>query len=289
MPKQLKRAELLEWRLLTIHDVGGKGTRNAINSELKKKLLLLKFSEREIDAKISIGWDWTELEERELIVRRGREWRLTPKGTARVQELESGKKRDRARMESNRKDQGKRQAVKELAREADIAETKVWLLKKFSDISASRLGEILAKWHSENSASSGTDVVECQPTPYQENMAVEAKAIEHILQTEPEMNWQTTPTGNPGFDLYRVSKNGAKIAWCEVKGISGPFDAQHSVALTRREFEEAQKRGKNYWLYVVENVGTSNPNIIRIQNPAGQSERFRFGHNWLGAAQDAAQ
>ena len=288
MPKQLKRAELLEWRLLTIHDVGGKGTRRAINDELKKNLLLLKFPVREIDAKISVGWDWTELEERKLIVRRGREWRITNKGTERVQELEPGKKRARARMEKARKDQGKRQAVKELAREADIAESKVWLLKKFSDISASRLGEILAKWSSENSAPSGTSVVDCQLTPHQELMAVEKKAIKHIKKTEPEMKSQPTDPGNPGFDLYRVGKNGDIIAWCEVKGVSGPFNARHSVLLTHREFEEAQKRGKNYWLYVVENVGTSNPNIIRIQDPAGKTDRFRFGPNWRNMAQDGA-
>ena len=288
MPNQLKGTEFQEWRLLTIHDVGGKGTRHEIDDELKKKLLLLKFPESEIDAKISIGWNWTELEERKLIVRRGREWRLTPKGTARVQELEPGKKRARERMEKARQDQGKRQAVKELAREADIAESKVWLLKKFSDISAKHLGEILAKWSSENSAPSGTNVVDCQPTPYQELMAVEKKAIKHIKKTEPEMKWQPTDPGNPGFDLYRVGKNGAKIAWCEVKGVSGPFNARHSVLLTHREFEEAQKRGKNYWLYVVENVGTSNPNIIRIQDPAGKTDRFRFGHNWRNMAQDAA-
>ena len=288
MPNQLKGTEFQEWRLLTIHDLGGKGKISAINDELKKKLLLLKFPEPEIDAKISIGWYWTDLKDRDLIVKRGTEWRLTRNGTARVRELEPGKKRDRARMESNRKDQGKRQAVKELARQADIAETKVWLLKKFSDISAKRLGEILAKWSSESSAPSGTDAVDCLPTEHQERMDVERKAIKHIRKTEPEMEWQKTPPNNPGFDLYRVGKNGAKIAWCEVKGISGPFDVRHSVALTRPEFEKAQKQGKDYWLYVVENVATSNPNIIRIQDPAGQTERFRFGPNWRNMAQDAA-
>lgn len=288
MAKQLKRTELLEWRLLTIHDMDGKGTRRAINDELKRKLLLLKFPEREIDAKIGIGWDWTELKELELIERNAPEWRLTCKGKARVQELERSKKRDRERMGAARQAQEKRQAVKELAREADIAETKVWLLKKFSDISASRLGEILEQWRSESSAPSGTNVVECLPTPHQERMAVEEAAIKHIRKAEPKMGWLNTPTNNPGFDLYRKDQNGAVIAWCEVKTISGPFDARHLVALTAREFKEAQKRGQDYWLYVVENVGLSNIRIIRIQNPAGKSERFRFGHNWRNTAQDAA-
>ena len=285
MPNQLKGPEFQEWQLLTIHDMGGKGTRHEIDDEIKKKLLLLKFPEREIDAKIRTGWYWSNLTEGKLIVKRGKEWRLTPKGTERVQELEPGKKRARERMEKNRKDQGKRQAVKELAHEAGIAESKVWLLKKFSDISAKHLGEILAKWSSESSAPSGTDVVECQPTPYQENMEVEAKAIDHILQTEPEMNWQTTPPGNPGFDLYRVGKNGDKIAWCEVKGISQAFN---SVELTRREFQEAQLQGDKYWLYVVENVRSKDTRIIKIQDPAGQSKTFRFGRRWRNMAQDAA-
>lgn len=295
MPNQLKTSELLEWRLLTIHDMGGKGTRRAINDELKKKLLP-EFPEPEIDAKISIGWYWTELKEKELVVNQGKEWQLTDKGEALAQELGSGK-RGRAQMGFALQAREKRQAVAELASEAGVAETKVWLLQEYSDISAVRLQEILANWRAESSAPSGTNVVECQPTQYQKNMDVEAKAIEHILQTEPEMNWQRTPTGQPGFDLYRGGKKapslssaksrrkGAIIAWCEVKGISGPF---HSVSLTRREFEEAQKRGKDYWLYVVENVGSNSIRIIRIQDPAGQTERFRFSRNWRNMAQDAA-
>lgn len=280
MPNQLEKTELQDWRLLTIHDLGGKGKSSAINDELKKKLLLLKFPERDIDAKISIGWYWTELKERELIVRGGREWQLTDKGTARVQELEPGKKQDRAQMESARQAGEKRQAVAELARETGM-ETKVWILQKFPNIAPARLEEILAR-----SISGGANVIDCLPTAYQERMDVEAAAIKHIRKTEPKMKWRTTRTNNPGFDLYRVGKNGVISAWCEVKAISGPFD--RSVALTRREFDEAQLRGQDYWLYVVENVGTSNPNIIRIQDPAGQTERFQFGHNWRNMAQDAA-
>ncbi len=265
---------------MTIHDLGGKGKIRAINDELKKKLLLLKFPERDIDAKISIGWYWTDLKGRELVVKQGKEWRLTNKGTARVQELEPGKKRDRARMKSARKSEEKRQAVDELARETGM-ETKVWVLQKFPDITPARLEEILSR-----SISGGANVIDCLPTAYQERMDVEAAAIKHIRKTEPKMKWRTTRTNNPGFDLYQVGKNGVIIAWCEVKAISGPSD--RSVALTRREFEEAQLRGQDYWLYVVENVGTSNPNIIRIQDPAGKTERFQFGHDWRNKAQDAA-
>lgn len=267
---------------MTIQDLGGKGKIRAINDELKKKLLLLKFPERDIDAKISIGWYWTDLKGRELVVKQGKEWRLTDKGTARVQELEPGKKQDRAQMESERQAQEKRQAVDELARETGM-ETKVWVLQKFPDITPARLEEILSR-----SISAVTNVIDCLPTEHQERMDVEKEAIKYIRKTESAMKWQTTRKNNPGFDLYRVGKNGAIIAWCEVKAISGPFDAKHPVALTRPEFEEAQLRGADYWLYVVENVGTSNPHIIRIQDPAGKTERFQFGHDWRNIAQDAA-
>ena len=72
MQKGLKKQTLQEWRLLTIYDLGRKGgTRREIDDELKRKLLLLKFSDREIDAQISIGWNWTELENKTLSLEKG--------------------------------------------------------------------------------------------------------------------------------------------------------------------------------------------------------------------------
>lgn len=283
MPKRLKREILQEWRLLVIHDLGdGNRTRSDIDDELKRKLLLLNFSEREIDAQISIGWNWTELQANKLIARKGHQWRLTISGKARARELKQSKKRDLAKLEKNLKVRDERQVVRDLADESGVALDKIWLLQQYNGIPIARLKKMLEQWEQENSEDPTGGSVDCRPhSNHEERMAVEKAAIKHILQAEKDLDWRTTPTNNPGFDLYRVDEKGRKFARCEVKAISGKFDAYHPVSLTRREFEEAQKRGDAYWLYVVENVGSKHIRIIKIQDPAGKAERFRFGESWL--------
>ena len=117
-------------------------------------------------------------------------------------------------------------------------------------------------------------------------MELEEIAIEFILEQEPD--WQRTDTNNPGFDLYVMDANGATIRWCEVKAMSGAYDS-HPVGMTKRQFEEAQKRGEAFWLYVVEDAATDAPCIVRIQDPAGQARTFTFDQGWrdFAAEQDA--
>ena len=121
------------------------------------------------------------------------------------------------------------------------------------------------------------------------NREVEEKALKFIQ--EKEKSWRRPAnSNNKGFDLYQTEsgrKNGKIIQWCEVKSLSGKFNR---VSLTKAEFECAQEHGENYWLYIVENVALldqgGEPNLIRIQNPAGKAERFSYGNSdWSKAAQ----
>ena len=158
----------------------------------------------------------------------------------------------------------------------------------------------------------GPDV---QPSD-RDKLEVEAKAIAFILDLEKD--WQRPENrNNPGFDLYRTQsgrKNGKITAWCEVKSLSGKFS---SVSLTHTEFKEALKRGKDYWLYIVENVGNYDPEVenagsddpkvensanddskvenadndgptlIKINDPAGKAERFTYRHPaWRRVAEE---
>ena len=108
-------------------------------------------------------------------------------------------------------------------------------------------------------------------------MQLEAKAIELILQDEP--NWKTTMPGQPGFDLYQTNQNGDIIKYCEVKALSNTLD-NHFVRMTRQQFETAWRRGSSYWLYIVESINSDCPKIIRIKNPAHQAHRFTFDSSW---------
>lgn len=109
---------------------------------------------------------------------------------------------------------------------------------------------------------------------------VEAEAIAFILKQEKD--WQRPENrNNPGFDLYQTGRRGQITRWCEVKSLSGEFSG---VSLTHTEFKEALKRGKRYWLYIVENVGSDDVVLIKINDPAGKAERFTYGTHWRKAA-----
>ena len=131
----------------------------------------------------------------------------------------------------------------------------------------------------------GPDV---HPSDHDKRVEVEAKAIAFILDLEKYKGWQRPDNpNNPGFDLYQTQsgrKNGKKTVWCEVKSLSGKFS---SVSLTHTEFKEALKRGKRYWLYIVENVGSDDVVLIKINDPAGKAERFTYRHPaWQRAAEE---
>ena len=118
----------------------------------------------------------------------------------------------------------------------------------------------------------------------QERMNLEAKSIQVILKEEPEL--ERTPANNPGFDLTQPGPDGQPIKWVEVKAMKATLD-DHPVALTRTQFERAQKHGKAYWLYVVENAATpEHARIVRIRNPAGRARRFTFDHGWRAVSKE---
>ena len=111
----------------------------------------------------------------------------------------------------------------------------------------------------------------------QERMNLENKSINLILNEEPEL--ERMPQNNPGFDLIQFGPHGRPVKWVEVKAMNATLD-EHSVNLTRTQFEHAQKHGESYWLYIVENAATSEYTIIKIRDPAGKARRFTFDHGW---------
>ena len=112
-----------------------------------------------------------------------------------------------------------------------------------------------------------------------ENMELEERGIQLILEEEPHL--QRTRVNNPGFDLVEKDAADRELRWVEVKVIRGPFSEESWVGLSRKQFETAEHRGEDYWLYVVEHAETSgSANIIRIPNPSGQAKTFVFDHGW---------
>ena len=126
------------------------------------------------------------------------------------------------------------------------------------------------------------DYEESEGLTHEERMGLESQAIGFILSQEPTL--QRTPTNNPGFDLFECDNQSNPVKWVEVKSMRGTFD-NRPATLTRRQFEFAQEKQDAFWLYVVENAGGPDANIISIQNPAGKAKTFTFDHGWRNAAE----
>ena len=50
--------------------------------------------------------------------------------------------------------------------------------------------------------------------------------------------------------------------------VKGRAQANEEVSLTSNEWRKAQQLGESYWLYVVWGCKTSEPKLLKIQNPA---------------------
>jgi hypothetical protein len=112
-------------------------------------------------------------------------------------------------------------------------------------------------------------------------MGLEEAAIIYILQKEP--GWQRTPPGNPGYDLFKSDASGEPCQWCEVKAMTGSLD-DRPVGLSQTQFEFAQAKRANAWLYIVERASSAEVNLVRIQDPAGLARTFTFDHGWRAVA-----
>lgn len=93
------------------------------------------------------------------------------------------------------------------------------------------------------------------------------------------------PPNNPGYDLEcRLAEGGEVERFIEVKSLSGDW-GNDGVGLTVTEFESAQKKGDQYWLYVVERASSEKYTIHRIQNPGRKANWFFFDRGWSQVAE----
>ncbi|MBN1590757.1 MAG: DUF3883 domain-containing protein, partial [Pirellulales bacterium] len=80
----------------------------------------------------------------------------------------------------------------------------------------------------------------------------------------PELAIAAGLTHNPGFDLLSTRPRAEKRS-IEVKGRAGTGD----VEVSSNEWARACNLREAYWLYVVYDCGTPNPQLIRLQDPFG--------------------
>jgi len=100
---------------------------------------------------------------------------------------------------------------------------------------------------------------------------VERIAVETVVAFERAQGWEveSVETDNRGFDLISRKphpsdpKTAMAVRFIEVKGRAEVGE----IALSRHEFDTAERLGQEYWLYVVYNCA-STPQLHPINNPA---------------------
>lgn len=125
------------------------------------------------------------------------------------------------------------------------------------------------------------DFDEVDPSTLEVLMSLEARAIEFILEQEPD--WQRTEPGNPGFDLYKGDSIADATEWCEVKAIARTLN-DRIPTMSSIQFDFAKERRGAFSLYVVERAGTDDLNLVRIPDPANAAKRIIFNSDERAAA-----
>lgn len=119
---------------------------------------------------------------------------------------------------------------------------------------------------------------------------VERTAVDFALRYE-ELNGRIPKEQehlNPGFDILSTDKYD-NVYYIEVKGLSGTWETPNPAQLTRMEFEKAREYGENYWLYIVENATSTEPQLHIIQDPANKADRYLIDHGWMGVEEQTKE
>lgn len=95
------------------------------------------------------------------------------------------------------------------------------------------------------------------------------------------------PHENPGYDIIARDGTGRILRHIEVKSIGGIW-GDMGVGLSRRQFDFALQHRDTFWLYVVEYaLDDERARVLRIADPAGRAEEFRFDDGWSAVSEGA--
>ena len=109
---------------------------------------------------------------------------------------------------------------------------------------------------------------------------VEAVGMRVALDYERQHGWRPEDVSaeNHGFDVRSVRYNEdgtfADVRYIEVKARA----RSGAIRLSANEWKKARHFGDKFWLYVVTEAGSDEPQLHRIQDPAA---RFRVGEDIL--------
>ena len=121
-----------------------------------------------------------------------------------------------------------------------------------------------------------------EPTPDEstpEMDLVDEAAIAATIEYELKhgRNAVSMPHDNPGYDVRSEHPDG-EVRFIEVKGTAVRWGEQ-GVAISSRQYFEAQQQRENFWLYVVDQATTA-PQVHAIQDPVSMIDQYFFDDGW---------
>jgi len=106
---------------------------------------------------------------------------------------------------------------------------------------------------------------ESSPPPPIKVEEVEKRAMEFVMEFERKNDRKPEDVSkNEHYDIRSYDSRTGEVRYIEVKGRWGPTLV---VELTETEFEYAKKFGKDYWLYIVYDIGSGKPRLVIIRDP----------------------
>jgi len=109
------------------------------------------------------------------------------------------------------------------------------------------------------------EVATKEPPPPIKIEEVEKKAMEFVIEFERRSGRVPEDVSMyEHYDIRSYDPRTGEVRYIEVKGRWGPTLV---VELTQAEFEYAKKLGKDYWLYIVYDIGSGKPKLVMIRDP----------------------
>ncbi|MFP3265061.1 MAG: DUF3883 domain-containing protein, partial [Acidilobus sp.] len=106
---------------------------------------------------------------------------------------------------------------------------------------------------------------EVSPPPPIKVEEVEKRAMDFVMEFEKRNSREPEDVSkNEHYDIRSYDPNTGEVRYIEVKG---RWEPTLVVELTETEFEYAKKFGKDYWLYIVYDIGSGKPRLVIIRDP----------------------
>ena len=183
-----------------------------------------------------------------------------------LREAELARRRIKAAPKRDR-DEGEFESIKREQRELSV-ERENALRVLDASIDRGAIGRIRFLLHAMGVSPSPHDKIEKHDERVEEQAVLIAVAWERARGarvtdvSKPDLARSVGLSSWPGFDLLAVRPQG-ETRNIEVKGRAG----RGSIQMEANEWKQACHLGNRYWLYAVLDCATSNPYLVRVQNP----------------------